>query len=256
MKLKGILSDIDGTLYFKGKPIEGAIDTITKLRRKGIKLLFFTNTDSKSPKTIIKNLFNYGFDINETELYTPIIAIKEFLKNQKNKSIFLVTTREVAEEFKEFQISDDMPDYVIIGDFHDNWDVNRLNQAFKFVLNGAELLGTQGNRFYLDHKGNPIIDTGSFIQMISYAASVKPKIFGKPSKDYFMQAIHKLHLKQDDVIVIGDDIESDIHGAFNAGLRGILVKTGKGSLKVARNQKIKPDNIIESFSSIIELIDK
>ncbi|MFW9783232.1 MAG: hypothetical protein ACFFFB_13200, partial [Candidatus Heimdallarchaeota archaeon] len=48
-RIKGILSDIDGTLYFKGNPVSGAIEAISKLRKKGLKLLFFTNTDIKSP---------------------------------------------------------------------------------------------------------------------------------------------------------------------------------------------------------------
>lgn len=67
-KIKGILSDIDGTLYFKGTPIPGSIETITKLREMGLKLLFFTNTDSKSPKTILRILHEYGFTITEQEI--------------------------------------------------------------------------------------------------------------------------------------------------------------------------------------------
>ena len=58
-EIKGILMDIDGTLYFKGAPIQGAIETLSKLRKKGLKFLFFTNTDSKSPLTILKILQDY-----------------------------------------------------------------------------------------------------------------------------------------------------------------------------------------------------
>ena len=77
--IKGILSDIDGTLYFKGAPISGAVETINKLRDLGMKLLFFTNTDSKSPKTVLKILQDYGFNIYEEEIYTPIIALRIFI---------------------------------------------------------------------------------------------------------------------------------------------------------------------------------
>ena len=38
--IKGILSDIDGTLYFKGTPIPGAVETLCKLREVGLKFLF------------------------------------------------------------------------------------------------------------------------------------------------------------------------------------------------------------------------
>ena len=255
--IKGLLLDIDGTLYFKGTPIPGAIETISKLREKGIKLLFFTNTDSKTPENIYKLLKNYGFKLNEGEIFTPIIALKEFLSDKLDKKIYLVSTEEVKAEFQDFhQIKDsEVPDFVIISDFHDNWDVNRLNSAFKYVIKfNAKLLGTQGNKYYLDSNGEPVIDTGSFVQMIALAANVDPIIFGKPSKEYFMQALNRIDLLASNVVVIGDDIESDIQGAHNANIRGILVKTGKGQFYKSSEKGVKPYRIIDSISSIPELL--
>ena len=253
-KIKGILSDIDGTLYFKGTPIPGAIETISKLRKKGIKFLFFTNTDSKSPKTILSILLEYGFTITEQEIFTPIIALKEFLDKNPNKKSFFVTTAEVEKEFQDFPRVEgsEIPAYVIIGDFHDNWDVNRLNKAFQYVFKGAKLLGTQGNWYYLDRTGEPVIDTGSFIHLVAKAANVEPKIFGKPSKEYFLQALEKIKLKSKDVFVIGDDLESDIQGAINTGIKGILVKTGKGQFFNPNTSVIKPTKVIDSFTSLID----
>lgn len=255
-KIKGILSDIDGTLYFKGAPVPGTIDAINKLRDLGIKLLFFTNTDSKTPKTVLKILKDYGFTIHEEEIYTPIIALKEFLSKYPNKKSYFVTTREVEQEFQNFpQVEGTkVPDFVIIGDFHDNWDVHRINKAFKYVFKGAKLLGTQGNKYYLDRNGEPIIDTGSFVQMIASATNVTPKIFGKPSKEYFLQALEKINLSADKVFVIGDDIESDIQGANNAGIKAILVKSGKGQFYDPDKTQIKPFKVINSFKAILEYL--
>ena len=255
--IKGILSDIDGTLYFKGKPIPGAIETIDELREKKIKLIFFTNTDSKTPRNIYKLLKEYGFKLNEGEIFTPLVALKEFLSNNLDCKVYLVATEEVQDEFKDFHLikRDEVPDFVIISDFHDNWDVNRLNNAFKYVIKyNAKLLGTQGNKYFLDVNGEPVIDTGSFVQMIALAANVSPIIFGKPSKEYFKQALNRIELPASKVIVIGDDIESDIQGAHNANLRGFLVKTGKGEFYECSEKDIKPYKIIDSINSILELL--
>lgn len=254
--IKGILSDIDGTLYFKGSPIPGAIETVSNLREMGLKILFFTNTDSKSPKTVLKILRNYGFSLAEEDVFTPIIALKEFLNKFPYKKLFFVTTVEVEEEFQKFPkvTGSEIPDFVIIGDFHDNWDVNRLNQAFKYVFNGAKLLGTQGNRYYLDKLGEPVIDTGSFVEMIANTANVEYKIFGKPSKEFFLQALKMINLEPEEVLVIGDDIESDIQGAKNAAIKGVLVKTGKGQYYNSKTSNIKPYKVIESFNILIELL--
>lgn len=252
--IKGILADIDGTLYFKGVPIPGAIETLLKLRGIGLKFLFFTNTDSKSPKTVLEILKQYGFAIDEKEIFTPIIALKDFLSKYPDKKSFFLTTIEVEKEFQGFPElrGSEIPDFVIVGDFHDNWDVHRLNQAFKFVLKGAKLLGTQGNWYYLDRKGEPVLDTGSFVHMIAKAAKVEPVIFGKPSKEYFIQALKKLKLESDEVFVVGDDIESDIQGAINAGIKGILVRTGKGQFFESDKSQINPFKIIDSFSSLMD----
>jgi HAD superfamily hydrolase (TIGR01458 family) len=251
-KIKGILADIDGTLYFKGVPIPGAIETILKLRKIGLKFLFFTNTDSKSPKTVLEILKQYGFTIDEEEIFTPINALKEFLLKYPDKKSYFLTTVEVTKEFQGFPElkGSEIPEFVIVGDFHDNWDVHRLNKAFKFVLKGSKLLGTQGNWYYLDRTGEPVLDTGSFVHMIAKAAKVEPVIFGKPSREYFLQALKKLKLESDEVLVVGDDIESDIQGAINAGIKGILVRTGKGQFFESNKSRITPFKIIDSFSSL------
>lgn len=253
---KGILSDIDGTLYFKGAPIPGVIETISKLRKRGIKLLFLTNTDSKSPKTIYTQLIEYGFFVTENEIFTPITALMEFLSVRREKRIFLVATKEIENLFSKFNLvkNNQIPDYVIISDFRDNWDVNRLNLAFKYILKGAKLFGTQGNRYFLDQKGEPVIDTGSFVKMLAETADVPFKIFGKPSTEFFNQALNKLNLDTNECIVIGDDFESDIQGANNANIKSVMVKTGKGAYFTPSKREKSPDLIIKSFASILEYL--
>ena len=254
--LKGMLTDIDGTLFFKGNPTPDAIATVSKIREKGLRLLFCTNTDSKSPQTVLKTLISYGFEVEYEEIYTPIIALKEFLYENLDKSSFFVTTKEVKKEFQEFPEvhGSEIPDFVIICDFHDNWEVKRLNQAFKYVLNGAKLIGSQGNIYYLDRNGEPVLDTGTFVNMISNASNSAAEIFGKPAKQFFNQALKRIALKAEEVIVIGDDLYSDIKGALNSSLKAVLVKTGKGSSFDNSGGVITPNLTIENFSMILKYI--
>ncbi|MFX0074426.1 MAG: HAD-IIA family hydrolase [Candidatus Hermodarchaeota archaeon] len=255
--IKGILTDIDGTLYFKGEAIPGAIEAIDFFREKGIALLFFTNTDSKTPRTIHELLKDYGFRLEEAEIFSPLIALKEFLSDKQNSKIYLVATEEVQNEFNDYNHikGTEVPDFVIISDFHDNWDVNKLNTAFKYVKKyNAKLLGTQGNKYYLDKNGEPVIDTGSFVQMIATAANVSPIIFGKPSREYFMQALKKIGLPASKTVLIGDDIYTDIQGAQNANIRGILVRTGKGKEYDSSKEDIVPYKVVNSIKAIPEYL--
>ncbi len=253
--VKGLLIDINGTLYFKNEIIPGAVQAVERLNDLGLKLLFLTNTDSKTPTQVWKVLKNFNFPIERDQIFTPIIALKRFLSQNLDKKSYFIMTKEVRKEFKgfpEIQPSE-TPDFVVIGDFRDDWDVHRLNQAFNYVLKGSKLLGTQGNKFFLNSKGDPVLDTGSFVSMIAKAANVKPKIFGKPSKSYFQLALNKLDLKNNEVLVIGDDMDSDIKGALNLGIDAILVKTGKG-LNLSESGLPKENfTTMDSFSHILNL---
>ncbi|WP_371802114.1 HAD-IIA family hydrolase [Candidatus Lokiarchaeum ossiferum] len=228
--VKGILCDIAGTVEFKKKPIEGAIDTIQFLKDKGIRIVFLTNTDSRTPRAMYDLLKNYGFGLKEEDIFTPIVAIKEYLKSCPEKKVFFLTTKEVKKEFSEAnEVSDgEQPDIVVMGDFSDDWRVEKLDQVFKYVYNGAMLIGTQGNRYFLNKAGEPCIDTGAFVRMIANATQKDFKIMGKPSEDYFHFALSKIGLSPDEVIIVGDDLESDIRGGLNSKIRSILVRTGKG----------------------------
>ena len=46
--------------------------------------------------------------------------------------------------------------------------------------------------------------------------------FSKPSKEYFDSIIEKLNIEKNEVIMIGDNLEDDIRGAENYGIKSIL----------------------------------
>ena len=256
--VRGILCDIDGTLYFRGKVIPYAIETVSYLRDKGYKIVFLTNTDSKPPIEVVNTLLNFGFSVKSDDIFTPIIAIKKYISQFPDKKSFFLVSEQVKPEFQTFpQISEDeLPDFVVISDFSDDWRIERLNQAFKYVLKGAKLIGSQGNRYFLDRDGNPKIDTGSLVRMVADAANVLPLILGKPNSDYFKLALEKIGVNTNEAIIIGDDIESDIQGAENAGIKGVLVKTGKGQMEFQKNYQsnIEPFLTLKSFSELRNLL--
>ncbi|MDD2949860.1 MAG: HAD hydrolase-like protein, partial [Sulfuricurvum sp.] len=52
-----------------------------------------------------------------------------------------------------------------------------------------------------------------------------------------------------ETLMIGDDIESDVLGAQEAGLRAVLVQTGKFSPE-DMHRGITPDGVFESIAAI------
>jgi phospholysine phosphohistidine inorganic pyrophosphate phosphatase len=54
--------------------------------------------------------------------------------------------------------------------------------------------------------------------------------------------------------MIGDDIVGDVKGAQDAGLRGVLVRTGKFRATDENHREIKPDAIVDDLAQAVEII--
>jgi ribonucleotide monophosphatase NagD (HAD superfamily) len=72
-----------------------------------------------------------------------------------------------------------------------------------------------------------MLDAGPFVVALEYAAGVEATVLGKPAKDFFLSAVASLGCRPEETVLVGDDAASDVGGALKAGLRGILVRTGK-----------------------------
>jgi ribonucleotide monophosphatase NagD (HAD superfamily) len=54
----------------------------------------------------------------------------------------------------------------------------------------------------------------------------------------------------DEVAMVGDDLVNDVLGAQEAGLAGILVRTGKFEQRVLDEVDGTPDLVVDSFADI------
>ncbi len=252
-KIKGLLLDLDGTLYFKNQLIENAVSTINQLKQEGYNICYMTNTDAKSPRYLYEKLKQYGFDLEEADVITPVSASLKYLKNKKVKSVYPLVSQEVEHCFRDFQ-NDQNIEYVVVGDFRDQMTYEKINQAYRYMDEGAEILALQKGRFFYTQEGKNI-NTGAFVKMFEYASGKEALLLGKPSTDFFQIGIDQLGCKPSEVIIVGDDITTDIKGANEIGANSVMVKTGKYTKDIlAQNPNIKPDYIIGDIAKIKELL--
>lgn len=54
--------------------------------------------------------------------------------------------------------------------------------------------------------------------------------------------------------MIGDDIIGDVQGAMDAGMRGVLVRTGKFRPEDENHPTIKPSGIVDNLASAVDMI--
>ena len=249
---KAFLIDMDGTLYFKGKPCPGAIEVVNSLRQEKYQLRFLTNTTAKTPKMLHAQMRELGFDIYEDEIFNATYACLLYLRSQSEASCHFMVDDAVKAFFKEIPIDDDAPDFVVVGDYGEGFDFQALNHAFRLLMDGAELIALQKSLYWFSPEGI-FLDCGAFVTLLEAAAGKTATIMGKPSETFFKTVLDNLQLAPRDVIVVGDDITTDIVGAERMKMRSILVRTGKFKPNHLENPVAKPTWVLDSVSELMQL---
>lgn len=251
-KIEAILFDLDGVLFIGDKPIEGAIKTINYLKSKNIPLRFLTNTTTQSFDSLFEKISGMGLPVEKSELFAPPKMAAEYLKKFGNPTVKLILTESTAREFESFEKSDDNPDYIVMGHFEDKWDYDLMQNLFDLVMNGSKMLALHKGRFWQTESGLTL-DIGAFVIGLEHATGQKAVSIGKPSETFFKIALDDIGLDANDAIMIGDDLTNDIMGAQNAGIKAMLVKTGKFRQEILDSSDTKPDLVIESVAELEKL---
>ncbi len=251
--IKGLLFDLDGVLYVGSQVIEGAIDAVERIRASGISCRFVTNTSTLSLDSLQQKLNSLGFSIPKREIISAPQAALLYLTQKPNPVCRFLLSDDVKQDFMGFQQSDTEAEYIIVGDIGDAWSYRLMNEVFNCLMNGAQLIAIHKNRFWQTEEGLQM-DIGGFVEALEYASKTKAKIIGKPSIYFFQMALSTMGFQPAEVAIIGDDIDADVGGGKQAGLKGVLVKTGKYRQGYVEASSIKPDTLIDSIRDLPKLL--
>jgi HAD superfamily hydrolase (TIGR01458 family) len=248
--LKAILFDISGVLHVDKVPISGAVDTIARLRQAGVPMRFVTNTSRSTCQTVLQSLRDMGFEVMASEVFTAPLALKYYCQQHGLRPYCLIHP-DLAAEFADIAQSD--PNAVLIADAAERFDYQHLNRAFSLLMKGAPLLGIGRNR-YFKSAGELQLDAGPFIRALEYAADTEAEIQGKPAAGFFQAAVDSLGCDKSEVLMIGDDVESDVLGALQAGLAACLVRTGKflPDDESRAGEAFVADSVVEAVSRVFD----
>lgn len=252
---KALLIDLDGVLYTGREPIPGAKEAISYLDNSGISYRFVSNTTRKSRRSIVRHLNQFGLDISGDLVFTPPRAAVQYMRSAGKSRISLLTTGDAGSEFREegFCITDDSPDFVVIGDAGDGFSYASLNNVFRLVIAGAGIIALEKDRYWMGDDGF-MLSAGPFVAALEYATGNVATIMGKPSPAFFLAALESMAVSPDEAAMIGDDVVTDIGGAISAGLSGVLVRTGKFREDALAAANPKPDLVIGSIADIPRVI--
>lgn len=214
---------------------------------------FITNTSTLSLASLQRKINALGFAIAPEEIISAPQAALRYLEQQPDPTCRLLLAEDVKRDFAHLPQSDTAPRFIVVGDIGDAWSYALLNEVFGNLMNGARLIAVHKNRFWQTEHGLQL-DIGAFIHGLEYANGSEAVLIGKPSPAFFQVALDDMGLTKDEVLMIGDDIDSDVGGAQEAGLKAVLVRTGKYRQAYAEASAIKPDYVIDSITALPVLL--
>jgi HAD superfamily hydrolase (TIGR01458 family) len=252
--IRGLLIDLDGVIYNDSEAIEGSATAIKWLQENQIPFRFLTNTTMKSRETLKDKLISFNIYVDSDQIFTAVYAARLYLRKSGKEKCHLLLADDAKKEFAEFNTGSEKPDFIVVGDLGFKLNFESLNRAFQMLFAGAELIALQKNPYWVSDLGYTL-DAGATVAMLEYASGKKSQIVGKPSPHFFALALNDLNLSASEVVMIGDDIESDILGAKRMDIRGVLVKTGKYKSTDLERPDIKPWRVMESIARIKSIFE-
>ncbi len=261
---RAFLFDLDGTLYTSHGVIPGAPEVLATLRNEGVPFRLLTNTTMRSRAELLDHIGSMGLDVMEDELFTPSVAASAILDVYECESVAPFVAEQAMNDLgdREFVggVSGNQfmgrPDAVVMGDVGEQWNATLLNEALRYVLDGAVLIALQKGRYWLSSDG-PRLDVGPFVAAIEYATKEEAIVCGKPEAPFFNAALDSLFSDgvaregDEPIVMVGDDMVNDVYGAQKVGIEGWLVKTGKFSEPTLQQSDVTPDRVIESVADIL-----
>ena len=250
--------DMDGTIYLENQLIEGAKEWITLLQENNRKFVFLTNNSSKSAKDYQDKLDRLGIKCELDQIFTSGMAMGMFLnENYPKQSIYLVGTKALEKELKEYGVSfsDSNPQIVVVG-YDRELNYEKIEKACAFLDEGATFLATNIDLVYPVAKNKYLPDCASICAMLTNATKKEPLYIGKPSRKMLDLLAGKYKIANDKIAMVGDRIYTDIATAYHAGSLSVLVLSGETKKEDIMFSSIQPDLVFTSVNELKEALKK
>ena len=256
--VKGFIFDLDGVVYSGSKPILSTIEFINFLLNKNIVVGFLTNTSSQFSNSIRHKLETLGVEQIMYHIETSSIATAEYMRENNIKSCTVYGGDQVlAEEIKKNGIKvlninecDQHVEAVVIG-YSKKFEYDILHKISEMIANGSKLIATDKDKMFA-HNGKNLPGTAWILSSIETVNNTKAYVIGKPNSYSALDLLKRMQMSPNEIMIIGDNIESDIVMAKRIGSVSCLLLGGVSNEKdISKlNSSDKPDIIIDDLCKL------
>lgn len=252
--IKALILDMDGVLWKGEEPIGDLPAIFDQFLKVGLKIMFATNNALKPIAGYREKLNAFGVDINGNQIINSTMAVCYLLQKEfpAGGPVYIVGSQGLQAHLREngfYQAEEDVL-AVVVG-LDRAFTYEKLERANQLIRSGARFIATNPDpTFPLPNGMAP--GAGSIIAAVQTAAQKMPEFAGKPSPTMFELALKELGLPPEQVLAVGDRLDTDILGGHRAGCRTALVLSGIHQQTDLENWLPQPDLVAANLEALLD----
>jgi 4-nitrophenyl phosphatase len=253
--IENLIIDMDGVLYRGDEAIAGAEEFFAFLRARPIGFMLATNNSSRTAQQYVDKLAHMGVEVALSEILTSSQATAMYLETlaPPGTKVYVIGEEglETAVREKGYIISANEAEFVVVG-MDRRLTYEKLKVATLLIRKGARFIGSNPDRTLPTEEGF-IPGAGAMLAALEASTGVTPTIIGKPERTIFELALAKLGSSQEDTAIVGDRLDTDVLGGYNAGLTTILVLSGAATRQDVDSTPVKPDLVFKDIGHLCQV---
>lgn len=251
------LVDLDGVVYRGHLPIDYASESLNRLQNQGVTVLYATNNASRTPENVAEQLIGLGIETGPSKILTSAqacaINMTKYLP-QEAKVLVIggpgLIEAVISQGFKVVSSAEDNPSAVAQG-YSPELGWKDLAEAAYAIAGGATHFATNKDLSIPTARGYAP-GNGTLVSAVEHATGQSAISSGKPSSLMYKIGIEKVQAAKP--LVIGDRLDTDLAGAREADIPGLLVLTGVNRIKdtALAPKHLRPSYIGKDLRSLFE----
>ncbi len=254
-KLRGLLLDLDGTLYVSGEKLERTSELFAALRDYDLPFVCLTNNSSQRSSDYVAKLRRMEIEVSPQEVMTSGEAmIFHVLEATPHRSAFVVGTEALRAEAADHGIAldEEDPDCLLLG-YDTEIDYHKLSVATRLLFAGKPYFATHPDLTCISDRGL-LPDIAAYIAGLAAVTGREPEILGKPERPMVQAAAARLGQPIETLAMVGDQLDTDMTMAARHGLLGVLVLSGETDEDKLAAWPARPDLVVNDVGELADRI--
>ena len=274
MAIRGVIFDVDGTVVRGDDPLPGAAAGVGAVDEAGLSRLFVSNNPTKPPAAYERRLGRAGIPVGTDEVLTAGSVTADYLStHHSTDAVAVVGEQSLVELVRDVGVDARRIDGGIATDLDstDHEDPTRpdvlvasIDREFHYdtlrtclwLLADASVtfLGTDPD-IVIPASHADVPGSGAMIDAIANVVGRDPHaILGKPGATMRDAALDRLGLDPEELLIVGDRLDTDIALGEESGMTTALVRTGVTNDAALAASSIHPDHVLDSLAELRSIL--